>query len=91
MTLTDTHQPDVTGTLGPDITAALDALTGREADFASLGITSLVITDLQDLQTDTDALGAALVAIASSDTQTEAQTAVTSIDAAFASAIAAFQ
>lgn len=81
----------MTGTLGPDITAALDALTAREADFASLGITALVVTDLQDLQTDTDALGAALIAIASSDTEAEAETAVSSIDAAFASAIAAFQ
>lgn len=91
MTYTDTHPPDVTGTLGPDITAALNALTGREDDFAALGITSLVVTDLQDLQEDTDALGDALIAIASSDTEAEAETAVASIDTAFASAIAAFQ
>lgn len=48
------------------------------------------MSDLQTLQTDTDALGAALVKISSTDVQAEAQAVVTQVDAAFASAIAAF-
>lgn len=81
---------DVTGTLGPDITAALDALTAREADFEALGLNALVVEDLQGLQADTDALGKALVTLSSTDVQTSAQAAITEVDAAFASAIAVF-
>lgn len=77
-------------TLNPDIIASLDALTARESDFAALSLTALVVTDLQTLQTDTDNLGAALITIASSDTEAEAATLVSDIDAAFASAIAVF-
>lgn len=77
-------------TLNPDIIASLDALTARESDFAALGLNSLVVTDLETLQNDTDALGAALIDIASSDTQAEAATLVSNVDAAFASAIAVF-
>lgn len=81
---------DVSGTLNPDIVASLNALTARESDFAALSLTSLVTQDLQTLQSDTDALGAALINVASSDTQAEATTLVSDIDAAFASAIAVF-
>lgn len=77
-------------TLNPDIISSLDALTARESDFAALSLNSLVVSDLQTLQSDTDALGAALVAVASSDTQAEASTLVSDIDTAFASAIAVF-
>ncbi|PSR87264.1 hydrophobic surface binding protein A-domain-containing protein [Coniella lustricola] len=78
------------GTLGPDIIAALDALTAHQADFASLGLTADVLQDLQTLQADVDALGAALVTLASDDTQAEATTIVAEVDAAFASAEAVF-
>lgn len=78
------------GTLNPDIIASLNALTAREADFAALSLNSLVTSDLETLENDTNALGAALEAIASSDTQAEAATLITEIDAAFASAIAVF-
>lgn len=88
--LTSRRKKDVTGTLGPDITAALDALTAKEAAFAALSLNSLVVTDLQTLQNDTDALGAALVTISSTDVQASAQAAITEVDAAFASAIAVF-
>lgn len=81
---------DVSGTLGPDITAALNALVSRESDFDALGLNSLVISDLETLQSDTDDLGEALIALSSSDTTTEATTIVAEVDAAFASAIAAF-
>ncbi|KAJ4412951.1 hypothetical protein N0V82_008634 [Gnomoniopsis sp. IMI 355080] len=80
----------VSDTLNPDIVAALDALTARESDFSALSLNSLVLTDLETLQNDTDALGAALINVASSDTQAEAATLVSDIDAAFASAIAVF-
>lgn len=90
MQLTSRPKKDVTGTLGPDITAALDALTAKEAAFAALSLNSLVVTDLQTLQNDTDALGAALVTISSTDVQASAQAAITEVDAAFASAIAVF-
>lgn len=77
-------------TLNPDIIASLDALTARVSDFAALSLSSLVVTDLETLQDDTDELGAALIDIASSDTTAEATTLVSDIDAAFASAIAVF-
>lgn len=81
---------DVSDTLNPDIVAALKALTARESDFSALSLNSLVLTDLETLQNDTDALGAALIDVASSDTQAEAATLVSNVDAAFASAIAVF-
>lgn len=81
---------DVNDTLGPDIIAALDALTAREADFDALGLNSLVVSDLETLQNDTDALGAALVTLSSTDVQAEAEAVITEVDAAFASAIAVF-
>lgn len=81
---------DVSDTLNPDIVASLDALTARESDFAALSLDPLVVTDLQTLQNDTNTLGAALIAIASSDTTAEATTLVSDINAAFASAIAVF-
>ncbi|KAJ4386514.1 hypothetical protein N0V93_009411 [Gnomoniopsis smithogilvyi] len=80
----------VSDTLNPDIVASLDALTARASDFSALSLTSLVLTDLETLQNDTDALGAALIKVASSDTQAEATTLVSNVDAAFASAIAVF-
>lgn len=84
------NPPDVSDTLNPDIISSLNALTARESDFAALSLDSLVVTDLQTLQNDTDALGAALITVASSDTQAEAATLVSNVDAAFASAIAVF-
>lgn len=86
----DLYILDVSDTLNPDIIASLDALTARESDFAALSLNSLVVTDLDTLKNDTDALGAALIAVASSDTQAEATTLVSNIDAAFTSAIAVF-
>lgn len=80
----------MSGTLKPDIIASLNEIVARESTFATLGVTSLVLSDLQTLQTDTDALGAALIALASSDTKAEAEVLIGDIDVGFASAIAAF-
>ncbi|KAH8645824.1 hydrophobic surface binding protein A-domain-containing protein [Xylariales sp. PMI_506] len=80
----------ITGTATPDIAASLTALIAREADFASLGITSLVLNTLETLQADNDALGATLVSITSSDQVANAEAALAVIDADFTAAIAAF-
>ncbi|CAN8100250.1 unnamed protein product [Discula destructiva] len=77
-------------TLNPDIITSLNALTARKSDFVAAGVTSLVLSDLQTLKSDTDNLGAALTTIASSDTEAQAVTLISDIDAAFASAIAVF-
>ncbi|KAL1878690.1 hypothetical protein Daus18300_001965 [Diaporthe australafricana] len=80
----------VTGTLTPDIQASLTALTNRKADFDSLGITSIVLSTLQSLQSKSATLGTTLVNIASADQKAAAQSAADTINAAFAAAVAAF-
>lgn len=85
-----TKHTDVTGTLSPDTQAALGALVSRQADVAALGIESLVLSQVQTLQTSTSALGTTLVSISSADTQAAAQAAVDDLDASFATAVAAF-
>ncbi|KAG6363127.1 hypothetical protein INS49_008222 [Diaporthe citri] len=80
----------VTGTLTPDIQASLTALTNRKADFQSLGITSIVLSTLQSLQSKSAALGTTLVNIASADQKAAAQSAADAINAAFAAAVTAF-
>jgi hypothetical protein len=80
----------ITNTGTPDIETALNALVAREADFASIDLTSAVLSTIQTLQTDVDNLGAALLVIASSDQITNAETALSALDADFTTAIAAF-
>lgn len=80
----------VTGTLTPDIQASLTALTNRKADFQSLGITSIVLSTLQSLQSKSATLGTTLVNIASDDQKAAAQSAADAINAAFAAAVTAF-
>lgn len=80
----------MSGTLKPDLVAALDALTAREADVSAFGLNSLLVSNLEDFQDDTDALGVALINIASTDVQPSAQAVITEVDAAFESAIAVF-
>lgn len=81
---------DVSGTLTPDVNTALTALNGRESDVAALGVQSLVLGQIQSLQSKTDAYGATLVSISSADTQAQAQTLVDALDAAFDSAVAVY-
>lgn len=80
-------QTDLTGTINPDVTASLDALSDRIADVQALGLTSLVLSQIQSLQAKTDALGATLVSISSADLQATTQTAVDALDAAFGGTI----
>ena len=80
----------VTGTFTPDIKAALNAVVAKKTQFAAVGLSSTVLSDLKQLKTDSDALGAALKAVASSDQKTPAQNAINSIDTLFNSAIAVF-
>ncbi|PMD42304.1 hypothetical protein L207DRAFT_580970 [Hyaloscypha variabilis F] len=76
--------------LTPQITSGLSALTAKESLFAASDLASLVLSLLQTLQTDTDALGAALQAKAQSTDVATLETYQTEIDAAFASTIAAY-
>lgn len=82
--------PDLSGTLATDVNAALTALDGRESDVAALGLQSLVLGQIQTLQSDTDTYGATLVSIIATDLQSEAQSDVAALDTAFDSAAAAY-
>ncbi|WPH04467.1 Hypothetical protein R9X50_00735800 [Acrodontium crateriforme] len=80
----------ISGTLQPDIAASLTALKGKSSQISAAGLKSTVENDLKTLKTDTDALGAKLVASAPSDQQAAAQSVLAKIDADLTSAIAAF-
>ncbi|KAH8664494.1 hydrophobic surface binding protein A-domain-containing protein [Xylariales sp. PMI_506] len=77
-------------TLLPDIGASLDSLTSRESQFASLGISSLVLSNLKTLSADNDALGTALLAITATGWQATLEGLQTQVAAAFTAAIADF-
>lgn len=62
----------------------------REPDFNDLGLDSTVLSIIETLQSDTDALSATLVSISAADQQDAATAAAADIDDAFATAIAAF-
>lgn len=85
-----TSSVDLSGTLTPDVQTALTALDGRESDVAALGLQSLVLGQIQALQSDTDAYGATLVSIIAADLQSEAQTLVDALDTAFDAAVTAY-
>lgn len=78
------------GTLTPNIQATVKALTDKKQQFSAAGLTGTVSTDIKNLQTDTDALGKALVGIASDDSKTQATQSLTTIDESFKQATAAF-
>lgn len=85
-----TSSVDLSGTLTPDVETALTALDGRESDVAALGLQSLVLGQIQTLQSDTDAYGATLVSIIATDLQSSAEALVAALDTAFDTAIAAY-
>ncbi|KAJ6492998.1 hydrophobic surface binding protein [Mycena sanguinolenta] len=77
----------------PVIIDGLTRISTEKAAFAALpvaGIPALVLLDLQNLKTDTDAFGAALIAEAPADLKPVATSILSAIDAAFATAIAAY-
>lgn len=76
--------------LTPEITSALSELSSQESLFAASGLDSLVQSLLQTLQSDTDALGAALQAKAQPTDVDTLEIYQIEIDAAFANAIAVY-
>ncbi|OJJ42527.1 hypothetical protein ASPZODRAFT_137167 [Penicilliopsis zonata CBS 506.65] len=92
-TLSDADSSSITSeieTLGPVIIATLDAITDKESDAADDGVASDLLSSIETLQTKTSTLAADLEAIA---TTTDAETiasVLSSVDAAFSSAIAAY-
>ncbi|RHZ73712.1 hypothetical protein CDV55_108200 [Aspergillus turcosus] len=76
--------------LKPDIVTSLDAIVAKKTQVDSAGVGSLVLSDLQSLQTKTDGLSSAIQAIATSTDQPTIASGTADIDAAFASAIAVF-
>ncbi|KAJ7169262.1 hydrophobic surface binding protein [Mycena crocata] len=78
----------------PKILDALKAIATKRAAFMALpvaGIPALVLQDLQTLRSDTGAFASALVASAPADLKSQATSIQSTIDAAFATAIAAYQ
>ncbi|ETS87234.1 hypothetical protein PFICI_01062 [Pestalotiopsis fici W106-1] len=80
----------ITETGEPDIKASLDALVAREADFESVGVAAVVLSQLQTLKSKTDAYGATLLSITSTDQQDAASAALALLDSDFDTAITAF-
>jgi hypothetical protein len=76
--------------LKPDIVTSLNAIVAKKTQVNSAGVGSLVLSDLQALQTKTDALSGAVQAIATATDKTTIASGTKDIDAAFASAIAVF-
>ncbi|RHZ64913.1 mannoprotein [Aspergillus thermomutatus] len=76
--------------LKPDIVTSLDAIVAKKTQVDSAGVGSLVLSDLNALQTKTDALSSALQAIATTTDKSTIASGTADIDAAFVSAIAVF-
>ncbi|KAF7165033.1 hypothetical protein CNMCM5623_009385 [Aspergillus felis] len=76
--------------LKPDIVTSLNAIVAKKTQVNSAGVGSLVLSDLQALQSKTDSLSAAIQAIATTTDQSTIASGTKDIDAAFASAIAVF-
>ncbi|KAJ7027979.1 hydrophobic surface binding protein [Mycena alexandri] len=77
----------------PTILDALKGIAAKEPAFAALpigGIPALILADLKTLRTDTGAFAQALIAAAPADLKSEATTIANTIDAGFATAIAAY-
>ncbi|KAF7349329.1 Hydrophobic surface binding protein [Mycena sanguinolenta] len=75
----------------PIIIDALTQIAGKKANFAALLVAPpVVLADLETLKTDTDELGAALISVAPTDLKPSATSIMSAIDAAFATAIAAY-
>ncbi|KAL1962260.1 hypothetical protein VTN77DRAFT_9850 [Rasamsonia byssochlamydoides] len=76
--------------LEPQITTTLNDLVAKESDVAAIGYTSTVQSSLETLKNLTDQLTSALEAKVTSTDEPTIANASSVIDAAFASAIAAF-
>ncbi|KAI6908700.1 hypothetical protein D0869_09133 [Hortaea werneckii] len=80
----------INNTLEPNIDSAVTAIINKMSQFQSAGLAGTVRTDLDNLKSETDDLGAALVNKAASDKKTQANAALDAIDADFQRAIAAY-
>ncbi|OAQ60522.1 hydrophobic surface binding protein [Pochonia chlamydosporia 170] len=80
----------ITGTLEPTIVGSLSALKSKKAKFDADGLTGTVKSSLTSLKSDTDALGAALIAGTPANLVAQAQAIQAKIDADFDDAIAFF-
>ncbi|KAF7177768.1 hypothetical protein CNMCM7691_006202 [Aspergillus felis] len=76
--------------LKPDIVTSLNAIVAKKTQVNSAGVGSLVLSDLQALQSKTDSLSAAIQAIATTTDKSTIASGTKDIDAAFSSAIAVF-
>ncbi|KAF4252785.1 hypothetical protein LV164_007161 [Aspergillus fumigatus] len=76
--------------LKPDIVTSLDAIVAKKPQVDSAGVGSLVLSDLNALQSKTDALSGALQDIATATDKVTIASGTQDIDAAFSSAIAVF-
>ncbi|RAL06902.1 uncharacterized protein BO97DRAFT_447229 [Aspergillus homomorphus CBS 101889] len=77
-------------TLAVLIVATLNEIIAKESTAASAGVTSTLLSSIETLKTGTDQLGADLEAKATSTDKTTIASAIASVDAAFSSAIAAY-
>ncbi|PYH42953.1 cell wall mannoprotein 1 family protein [Aspergillus saccharolyticus JOP 1030-1] len=78
-------------TLSVLIVATLNEIIAKQSTAASAGVSSTLLSYVETLKTETDELGADLEAKATSTDQTTIASAIASVDAAFASAIAAYE
>ncbi|KAG6029117.1 hypothetical protein E4U41_000473 [Claviceps citrina] len=77
-------------TLRASLQGSLSALKSKKAKFAADGVTPTVRSSLQSLKSETDKLGAALVADTPPSKTAEAKAVASAISAGFADAIAFF-
>lgn len=80
----------ITSELQPNIQTSLSALKAKKANFDADGLTPIVKSSLQDLKTDTDNLGAALIGGTPASKKPQAEDIQNKIDADFVDAIAYF-
>jgi hypothetical protein len=76
--------------LKPDIVTSLNAIVAKKPQVDSAGVGSLVLSDLNALQSKTDTLSTAIQAIATAADKDAIASGTKDIDAAFSSAIAVF-
>ncbi|KAH7305664.1 hydrophobic surface binding protein A-domain-containing protein [Rhexocercosporidium sp. MPI-PUGE-AT-0058] len=81
---------DAIQSLIPNIDASIKAIEAKKAQFATDGLTQVVLDDFKSLQSNTDKLADRLIIIASSDVKTRAQQQKATIDSYFAAGIKFF-
>ncbi|KAK4627979.1 hypothetical protein CLAFUR0_03970 [Fulvia fulva] len=80
----------INNTLEPSISSAVTAIVNKKAKFQADGLSSIVQKDFNNLKTETDDFGSALLAKAPSDKQAAGQAALSKVDADLQRGINAF-